>query len=204
MKRMTLVLKIAVLLPCLLFLLSCDKVNPEHASSSILLVTRINGYTDDGNAADFLQSDTQEGAFPGPYTIVADIITATLEARLKGPETVGPGPSYQNRIVLHSYDVRYTYVDSNLTPVPSPNVPADFSGEMSVALDIDSLVDVSFVIVREQAKTESPLIDVTNQLIPPGTLQVVATITFYGDDIAGNPVQATAYLTIYFAEYADA
>jgi len=203
MKRMTLVLKIAVLLPCLLFLMSCDKVNPEHASSSILLVTRINGYTDAGDSADFLQSDTLEGV-PPAATIVADIISVTLEARLKEPETVGMGPSYKNRIVLHSYDVTYTYVDSNLTPVPSPNVPTNFRGEMSVALDIDSLVDVSFVIVKEQAKAESPLVDVTNQLIPPGALQVIATITFYGDDIAGNPVQATAYLTIYFAEYADA
>lgn len=203
MKKTTIVLKIAILLPCLLFLLSCDKINPDNASSSILLVTRINGYTDGGDAADFLQSDTREGA-AAPFTYVADIISATLEARLKEPLTVGPGPSYQNRIFLHSYDVTYTYVDSNLTPLPSPNVPANFSGELSVAIDIDSIVDVTFVVVREQAKLESPLTDVTNQAAPPATLQVLATITFYGDDIAGNPVQATGYLTIYFAEYADA
>ena len=203
MKKTTIVLKIGILLPCLIFLLSCDKINPDHASSSILLVTRINGYTAAGASADFLQSDTREGPDPGPYTIVADIISASLEARLKEPITVGPGPSYQNRIFLHSYDVTYTYVDSNLTPLPSPNVPANFSGELSVALDIDSTVDVTFVVVKEQAKAESPLIDVTNQLLPPGTLQVLATITFYGDDIAGNPVQASGYLTIYFAEYAD-
>jgi len=200
MKKTTIVLKIAVLLPCLLFLLSWDKINPDPASSSILLVTRINGYTATGDTADFLQSDVLETAMLPP-TVVSDIITATLEARLKEPETVGPGPSYQNRIVLRSYVVSYTYVDSNLTPVPSPNVPANFSGELSVALDIDSLVDISFVIVRDQAKNATPLFDIqgTNDL-----LQVVATITFYGDDIAGNPVQATAYLTIYFADYADA
>ena len=57
MKKMTIVLKIAVLLPCLLFLLSCDKINPEHASSSILLVHRINAYTATGDTADFLESD---------------------------------------------------------------------------------------------------------------------------------------------------
>ena len=197
MKRMTLVLKIAVLLPCLLSLLSCDKINPEHASSSILLVQRINGYTATGDSADFLQSDVFEGQ-PPPGTIVADIITATLEARLKEPETIGMGPSYQHRIVLHSYDVTYTYIDST---GGVSGTPAGFSGDMSVAMDVDSIVDVSFVIVREQAKAETPLSNIigTNNL-----LQVVATITFYGDDIAGNPVQATAYLTIYFADYADA
>lgn len=195
MKRMTFVLKIAVLLPCLLFLLSCDKVNPEHASSSILLVTRINGYTATGDSADFLESDVLETATL-PATVVSDIITATLEARLKASETVGPGPSYQNRIVLHSYDVTYTYVDSS---AGVSGTPAGFSGELSVALDIDSYVDVSFVIVRAQAKNELPLSNITTGDL----LQVVATITFYGDDIAGNPVQATGYLTIYFSDYAD-
>ena len=197
MKKMTIVLKIAVLLPCLLFLLSCDKINPEHASSSILLVHRINAYTATGDTADFLESDVLETAMLTP-TVVSDIITATLEARLKAPETVGPGPSYQNRIVLHSYDVTYTYIDS--TALVS-GTPAGFSGELSVALDIDSIVDVSFVIVRNQAKNAIPLLNIqgTNEL-----LQVVATITFYGDDIAGNPVQAIAYLTIFFADYADA
>jgi len=197
MKKTIMVLKIAVLLPCLLSLLSCDKVNPEHASSSILLVQRINGYTATGDSADFIQSDVFEGQ-PPPGTIVADIITATLEARLKAPETIGLGPSYKNRIVLHSYDVTYTYVDS--TPLVS-GTPVGFSGSLSVAMDIDSLVDISFVIVREQAKAEAPLSNIigTNEL-----LQVVATITFYGDDIAGNPVEATGYITIYFADYADA
>ena len=196
MKKTTIVLKIGVLLPCLLFLLSCDKINPDHASSSILLVQRINGYTATGDSADFLESDVLETATL-PATIVSDIITATLEARLKAPETVGPGPSYQNRIVLDSYDVTFEYVDST---AGVSGTPAGFSGSLSVALDVDSIVDVSFVIVRAQAKAELPLSNIT----PSDLLQVVATITFYGDDIAGNPVQATAYLTIYFSEYADA
>ncbi|MCK4758992.1 MAG: hypothetical protein KAT69_03040, partial [Candidatus Aminicenantes bacterium] len=168
MKKTTTVLKIVVLLPCLLSLLSCDKINPEHASSSILLVHRINAYTATGDTADFLESDVLETAMLTP-TVVSDIITATLEARLKAPETVGPGPSYQNRIVLHSYDVTYTYTDS--TALVS-GTPAGFSGELSVALDIDSIVDVSFVIVRNQAKNAIPLLNIqgTNEL-----LQVVAT-----------------------------
>lgn len=197
MKKMTIVLKIAVLLPCLLFLLSCDKIKTEHASSSILLVQRINGYTATGDTADFLESDVLETAMLPP-TVVSDIITATLEARLKAPETVGPGPSYQNRIVLHSYDVTYRYIDST---AGVSGTPAGFSGELSVALDIDSIVDVSFVIVRNQAKNAIPLSDIQ---ITDELLQVVATITFYGDDIAGNPVQAIANLTIFFADYADA
>jgi hypothetical protein len=160
------------------------------------LVARIVGHTDGGDAADFLESDVFEDV---DLTYVADIITATLEAKLKEPESIGLGPSYLNRINIHSYDVSYTYVDSNMTPVPSPNVPATFTGRLSEQIDIDGSLEVAFVIVRAQAKTEVPLINVAGL----DTMQVVARITFYGEDIAGNPIEATGYLTIYFANYAD-
>lgn len=195
MKRIKFVLKIGTLLSCV-FLLSTCTIHPDHTSNSILLVARIVGHTDGGDAADFLESDVFEDV---DATYVADIITATLEARLKEPESIGLGPSYQNRINIHSYDVSYTYVDSNIDPIPSPNAPAIFTGRLSEQIDIDGSLDVDFVIVRAQAKTELPLINVAGL----DTMQVVARIRFYGEDIAGNPIEAIGYLTIYFANYAD-
>ncbi|MGD2244960.1 MAG: hypothetical protein PVI11_00275 [Candidatus Aminicenantes bacterium] len=196
MKRTKFVLKILAILPCVLILVSCQ-IREEHSSNSILLVTEVIGHTDAGDTADFLQSDVFD--FP-PGTYVADIVSATLEAKLKETESIGDGPSYQNRIFIHTYEVRYTFIDSNLSPLPSPSTPATFQGRLSVGIDIDSSASIEFVIVREQAKLESPLLDVVGL----GLLQVVAQITFYGEDIAGHPVQATGYLTIYFADYADA
>jgi hypothetical protein len=195
MKRIKFALKIWVILPCV-FLLSTCTINPDHQSNSILLVASITGYTDGGGAADFLESDVFEDV---DLTYVADIITATLEAKMKSPEEIPPGPSYLNRINIHSYDVSYTYVDSNMSPVPSPNAPATFTGRLSHQVDIDGSVDIAFVVVRAQAKTEVPLINVSGL----NTMQVVARITFYGEDIAGKPIEATGYLTIYFANYAD-
>jgi len=110
---------------------------------------------------------------------------------------MGPGPTYQNRIFIHTYEVRYTYVDS--LNMATTSVPATFQGRLSVGIDIDSSASIDFVIVREQAKAESPLITI----IPSRILQVVAQVTFYGEDIAGHPVQATGYLTIYFEDYLD-
>ncbi len=197
MKRTKLVLKILVILPCLFILASCQ-LSDEHASNSILLVTEVLGHTDTGDTADFLQSDVYED---DSGTIVSDIISATLEAKLKEPESIGAGPSYQNRIFIHTYEVSYTYVDS--LNMASTTVPATFQGRLSVGIDIDESALIDFIIVREQAKAALPLSAIAPP-IPVRALQVVAQITFYGDDIAGHPVQATGYLTIYFANYADA
>ncbi|UCE21210.1 MAG: hypothetical protein JSV46_02950, partial [Candidatus Aminicenantes bacterium] len=114
--------------------------------------------------------------------------------------SIGAGPSYKNRIFIHTYEVRYTFIDSTMSPLPSPSIPATFQGRLSVGIDIDSSASIEFVIVREQAKLEAPLFNIVGLDL----LQVVARITFYGEDIAGHPVQATGYLTIYFADYADA
>lgn len=195
MKRIKLVWKIWAILPCVFFLSTCT-IHEDHQSNSILLVTSITGHTDAGDIADFLESDVFEDL---DSTYVADIITATLEAKLKEPESIGLGPSYQNRVNIHSYDVSYTYVDSNMSPVPSPNVPTTFTGRLSQQVDIDGTVDIDFVVVRAQAKTVSPLINIAGA----DTMQIVARITFYGEDIAGNPIEATGYLTIYFANFLD-
>ncbi len=197
MRRIKLFLKILVILPCVLILVSCQ-LRDEHASNSILLVVEVIGHTDGGAAADFLQSDVFED---DSGTIVSDIISATLEAKLKEPESIGAGPSYQNRIFLHTYEVRYIYVDS--LNMASTTVPATFQGRLSIGIDIDESTTIDFVIVREQAKAALPLSAMV-PLVPVRSLQVVAQITFFGDDIAGHPVQATGYLTIYFANYADA
>ncbi len=197
MKRTKFVLKILAILPCVLILVSCQ-ISDEHSSNSILLVLEVAGHTDGGDAADFLQSDVVE---EDTGTYVADIVSATLEAKLKEPESIGAGPSYKNRIFIHTYEVRYIYVDS--LNMATTAVPATFQGRLSVGIDIDSSAVIEFVIVREQAKVASPLSDIPN-LIEIRTLQVVAQITFYGEDIAGHPVQATGYLTIYFGNYSDA
>ncbi len=199
MKKTKFVLKILAILPCVLVLVSCQ-IRDEHASNSILLVTEVIGHTDGGDTADFLQSDVIEGD-PITGTIVADIVSATLEAKLKEPESIGAGPSYQNRIFIHTYEIRYTYVDS--LNMASTSVPATFQGRLSVGIDIDSSASIEFVIVREQAEAALPLSDIIGAPVTR-SLQVVAQVTFYGEDIAGHPVQATGYLTIYFADYADA
>ena len=195
MKRVKNVFIIMAILPAILFLLSCDNIlNDSEASTSILIVVKITGYTDTGDDADFLQSDVYEET---SNTVVADVVSATLEVRLREPETLGPGSSYMSSILVDHYEVSYTAVDPS-----DSSVPGTFEGHLSTVIAIDSSIDVSFVIVREVAKANSPLFDLRGTV---SILQVTASITFYGHDVLDpdKEVQTTGYLSIYFAEYAD-
>ena len=74
---------------------------------------------------------------------------------------------------------------------------------IEAAEEVDSTVDVSFIIVRAAAKLESPLIDLSYPRGEEGELKVKARIDFYGHDLSNRKVTATGNLTIYFANYTD-
>jgi hypothetical protein len=198
MKRIKHFIKIATILCVFFFLLSCDNaLNNSQKSPAMLLVERILGTDETGKAADYLMSDVLEEITEGTETIIfvrADIAVATLEAKLKNPAPLIPGTSYHTSIVVDRYVVTYAAVDP-----PTSSVPESFEGSLTVRIDIDNNVEVPFVIVRSAAKWQSPLSD----LHAGGTLQVVATVTFYGHDGNNYPVEATGHLSIYFTNYME-
>ncbi len=198
MKRTKKTLKIIATLCAFFFLLSCNNVlEDSQKSTSILLLVRILGVSEDGGAADYLHSDVLEETMVGDELIryvVADIATATFEAQLKNPAPLLPGASHQTSIVVDRYMVTYTAVDP-----PTSSVPRSFVGSLSARIDIDATMDIPFVIVREMAKWESPLSD----LQAGGRIQLMATVTFYGHDANNFPVEATGYLSIYFTNYLE-
>lgn len=195
MKRTKNALKIIALLPCIFFLLSCNPLEDDSTSSSLLLILNITGTTIEGDDVSFQQSDVViEGA------VYADTATATLQAKLLNPEPLIPQASQYTSIVITRYVVSYSRSDGQNTP--GVDVPYSFEGSLSTLIEIDSTVDIPIVIVREVAKLESPLFDLRaggNE----GVLQVTATIDFYGHDLVNNAVKATGYLSIFFADYID-
>ena len=57
-----------------------------------------------------------------------------------------------------------------------------------------------FQIVRHSAKAEAPLA----ALSPAGNIiSTIATVTFYGHDLAGNEISTSANMGIDFADFAD-
>jgi hypothetical protein len=189
MKKINNYLKITAILCVFFFLLSCHNiVGTDDQSGVFLTVTRIFGANVGGDDADYLVSDVQTG---GGY--VTNPLVVTLEVKLKRPEPIIPGASYKTSVMIDRYTVTYT------SPEGDP-VPAAFEGRLAVVCEVDASVDVEIVAVRAEAKAVAPL----SALI--GTLNVywaVAEIRFIGHDLDGNGVEATGYITIYFADWAD-
>ena len=195
MKRTKNALKIIAILPAIFFFLSCDlQLGDDEMSGSVLVFQRIVGTDAEGNEVDYLESDVEVLG-----VVYADTAAAYLEATSKNPEPLVPGASYKNSIMIDRYTVTYM-----LTPegggTEGVDVPLAFEGSLSTVCEIDSSTAISFIIVRAAAKLASPLVELT----AGGILQLVARVDFFGHDLAGNPVQATGYLTIYFANYVDA
>lgn len=189
MKRTKNSLKITAILCVFFFLLSCNNTVGTHDKSSVILtVTKIQGMDLEGGDADYLMSDVQTAG-----SSLTNPVTVTLEAKFKNPEPLVPGSSYKTSIMIDRYTVTYT------SPEGDP-VPVAFEGRLAAVCEVDASVDLDILAVRAEAKAVAPL----NALI--GTLNViwaVAEIRFIGHDLAGNGVEATGYLTIYFADWDD-
>ncbi len=195
MKRTKNSLKITAILCVFFFLLSCNPLEDDSTSSSMLLILDITGTTIDGDAVSFHQSDVVTAG-----AVHADTATVTLQAKLLNPEPLVPQASQYTSIVVTRYVISYSRSDGQNTP--GVDVPYSFEGSLSTLIEIDATVDISFVIVREAAKLESPLFDLRgggDEVV----IQVTATIDFYGHDLVNNAVKATGSLTIFFADYVD-
>jgi hypothetical protein len=194
MKNMTKLLSIAVVLGIIFLLSSCNPIEDDSKSSSLLTIESIKGQDAEGMEADYLQSDvTKDG------TIYADIAVATFRASTLDPAPL-LGASQFSDIVLDRYTVTYSRTDGK--NAEGVDVPLSFEGSLTALIKADSTASVSFVVVREVAKLEPPLIALAEGR-DEGVLTCVAKIDFYGHDLVNNKVKATGYLTIYFANYVD-
>jgi hypothetical protein len=96
---------------------------------------------------------------------------------------------------------RVTYIRADGRNVAGVDVPYAFDGAANFTVPVTGDdVERSFVVVRHQAKTETPL----RELALNGTiLSVIAQVDFYGVDSSGRNIQATGYLNITFADFAN-
>jgi hypothetical protein len=194
-KKSTGTLLILAVLPAILMLSGCNPLEDDSKSSSFIIVESITGTDLSGKTASFLQSDVVLTS----SIVVADVATATLQASLLDPAPILK-PGQFNDIMLDRYIVSYSRVDGKNRQ--GVDVPYSFEGALTQILKIGTSTSISFVVVREVAKIESPLIDLA-QNRAEGVIEATAKIEFYGHDLTENKVKATGYLTIFFANYAD-
>lgn len=201
MKKLKTLLKILAVLPVILIAISCNPVSDDSRSGSMLIVESLTGTDMEGNEASFLQSDVifQDPDDPTKSTIYSDSASASFRARLVDPASL-TGPSYYNDITVTRYIVSYWRADGR--NAEGVDVPYSFEGYLSVNIPIDSRIEIPFVIVREVAKLEPPLVGL-HEWRDAGVIEVRAKVEFYGQDQTGRTVKATGYLTIFFANYAN-
>jgi hypothetical protein len=155
-------------------------------------------------------SQGEEDEFSG--VLLSDVVTdggvindngrVSLRLALKnpGPVTSPLGPTTLNEITINRYRVRYVRADGRSTP--GVDVPHAFDGAFTITVAAQGGGEGTFVLVRHQAKREPPLANIWDG---GGMrfLSVIAEVTFYGRDQAGNEVEATGNISVNFADYAD-
>lgn len=200
MKKVQFGFAILVSLTATILLISCNPIENDTTSASLLIVQDMSGKDVEGNDSNFLQSDVlYVDSTTGVETIFADIASATLTVELLNPLSAA-GPSQYNSVKVEHYVVSYMRADGKSTE--GVDVPYSFEGYLSVVVEAGSSVGIPFVIVREVAKAEPPLVGLSEGR-DVGVLEVQAKVEFYGQDLTNREVKATGYLTVFFANYAN-
>ena len=135
-------------------------------------------------------------------TTFDDFGQATLRLILRDPGPSGSptAPSNLNDVTITRYTVTYTRAggrDGQNTP--GVDVPRPIDGAMTLTLPVDgSVAEGAFELVRHVAKLEAPL-----AALGSGSriLTMIAEVTFYGHDQAGNELSATGNVQITFANF---
>jgi hypothetical protein len=188
---------------------SCGDVSLGK-SPSILVIDDLGGARGDdpGNFDSNLESDVsvmKDVNGQQVSTIFDDPGQVTFHMELKDQGNPGAesSPSPLNQITVDRYRVVYIRADGR--NVQGVDVPYAFDGGMTVTVG-SSLKQAVFTLVRIQAKVEPPL----RNLVAGGissrgafSISTIAEVTFYGHDLAGNPVFAIGHVGVDFADWAD-
>jgi len=199
MKKQTTLFKILAILPVIMLFVACNPLSDDTQSASMLIIENMTGTDMEGNLANFLQSDVIYQEEGKTETVYADSAKVTFRGRLLDPASL-TGPSHYNDITVTRYVVSYIRTDGRNTE--GVDVPYSFEGNLSVVVPIDGTLEVGFIIVREVAKMEPPLIGL-HEWRDAGVINCTAKVDFYGQDQVGKTVKASGYLTVYFANYAN-
>jgi hypothetical protein len=133
-------------------------------------------------------------ATPCP-TVFNDIGQAVFQVTMKD---VSVSPSANNQVTITRYHVQYIRADGH--NVEGVDVPYSFDGAATLTIAAGATGTLPFEIVHFTAKQEAPLVQLKTNPIEISTL---AQVTFYGADVVGNAIQATASLSVNFANFGD-
>ena len=189
---------------------SCGRAVLGGGSAVYLVIDRLNGIRGGSSAAgsSTLQSDVLtivtspapcSTATPCP-TVFGDSGQAELRVSPKNVTTAGTpeAPSTTSDITITRYHVAYRRADGR--NIQGADVPYPFDGAATGTVPVGGAATLGFVLVRNAAKQESPLVQlVTSQTI----ITTIADVTFYGRDQVGNDITVTGSIQVDFGNFGD-
>ena len=107
-------------------------------------------------------------------------------------------PTSNNQVTITRYHVAYRRADGRNTP--GVDVPFGFDGGVTGTIPPAGTLMLVFELVRHVAKEEAPLAQLRTS---PNIINTIADVTFYGTDLVGNAVTATASMSIEFGNFGD-
>lgn len=190
---------------------SCGDVARDGRSPVFLVIDSLGalaGGTTGGTASSFLTSDVQRlDTKPAPCsdtspcaTTYGDAGEAVFHLSLRdiGAVASPTAASSNNQVTLTRYRVTYRRADGRNTQ--GVDVPYAFDGAATITVPTTGTAKVGFELVRNAAKLEAPLVQlITN----PTIITTIAEVTFYGQDLVGNEIQATGSIQVDFGNFAD-
>jgi hypothetical protein len=190
---------VAVAVAAALAGVSCGDVARTGRSPVILVIQIIEASAGAGTTyTGFLLSDvvTNEGA------VFNDSGRATLGLVVKNPGTGlnQLAPSTLNSVTLSRYRVRFVRADGRNTE--GVDIPYGFDGGVTITIPAGGTGQAVFDLVRHQNKREPPL----SNMHGGGAqrmLSTIAYVTFYGQDLAGNDIEATGTIQVNFVDFID-
>jgi len=208
MKRLIRLLPIAVVVTASV---SCGSVVRDGSAPVYLVIDilqGIKGGSTAGTPATNLASDVITNVItPAPCsatspcpTVFLDNGSVTLRAPLKDvvTQTTPAAPTSNNEVTITRFHVEYIRADGR--NVPGVDVPYAFDGGVTGTIPAGGTLTLGFVLVRNSAKQESPLIQLRTD---PLVLTTIAKVTFYGTDRVGHDISVTGLIQIDFANFGD-
>ena len=119
------------------------------------------------------------------------------------PKDIGqPGapttPSTNNEVTVTRVHVAYRRTDGR--NIQGVDVPYAFDTATTGTVPATGLATLGFILVRNTAKQESPLIQLeTNGII----ISTIADVTFFGHDQVGNDISVTGSIGVDFGNFGD-
>ena len=184
---------------------SCGDVVRNGRAPSYLVIDSLLGIKGGGTAGTPKSSLTSDVIVtsPAPCTVASPCVfgdsgQASMHIALKdsGTPTAPASPTEVNAITITRYRVDYFRADGRNTP--GVDVPYGFDG--AVTATVPPTATFGFQLVRVVAKEESPLAQLKNST---SVITVLARVTFYGHDQAGNEVNVTGSIQIDFGNFGD-